>query len=48
MAAGFGKSQCTGQDPSAPDDCEDDATFRKRGVLGCTAYLENNGERKCN
>merc|ERR1719148_637770 len=48
MAAGFGKSQCTGQDPSAPDDCEDDATFRKRGFLGCAAYLENNGERKCN
>merc|ERR1719491_1913871 len=48
IAAGFGKSQCTGQDPSAPDDCEDDATFRKRGFLGCAAYLENNGERKCN
>merc|ERR1719491_2843796 len=46
---GFGRSQCTGQDPSTPDECEDDALFRKgRQQQNCAAYLENNGERKCN
>merc|ERR1740139_1351161 len=49
MAAGFGKSQCTGQDPSPPDECEDDDTFRKgRQQQNCAAFLQNNGERKCN
>ena len=45
---GFGRSQCTGQEPPIPDECEDDATFRKKGIVGCTAYLENNGEKRCN
>jgi len=45
---GFGRSQCTRQEPSTPDECEDDATFRKKGIVGCTAYLENNGEKRCN
>jgi len=45
---GYRRFQCTGQEPPTPDECEDDATFRKKGILGCTAYLENNGEKRCN
>mmetsp|Transcript_42975 Transcript_42975/g.48695 ORF Transcript_42975/g.48695 Transcript_42975/m.48695 type:complete len:97 (+) Transcript_42975:1248-1538(+) len=46
MAAGFGKSQCTGQDPSTPDECEDDESFRKgKKSKNCTTFLlRNNGE----
>jgi len=48
MLEGFGRSQCTGQDPSTPDDCEDDALFRKGNQnQNCAEYLENKGKRRC-
>jgi len=57
-AVGFKKSQCTDEDPDVKDtlddECEDDENFRKgrkgnkKKKKNCAAYLQKNGERRCN
>mmetsp|Transcript_37566 Transcript_37566/g.42289 ORF Transcript_37566/g.42289 Transcript_37566/m.42289 type:complete len:616 (+) Transcript_37566:270-2117(+) len=48
MLDGYRRFQCTGQDPSTPDECEDDELFRKGNQnQNCAEYLENKGKRRC-